>query len=228
MKKHIPNILTLGNLFCGCVGIVFVLNGPPFSQGFNQGFNLMLIAAVLDFFDGFVARLLKVSGELGSQLDSLADAVTFGVLPAIIMYSLILHETDNMYLPFAAFIIALMSVYRLAKFNIDTEQSENFKGLPTPINAIFIASFGVIENPMLDLNATNLVVISVVVSFLLVSNFPLLALKFKSFGWKENQAKFILVIVSIILLIVFKLGAIHLILPLYLILSFLHFKLKII
>jgi len=150
MKHHIPNILTLGNLFCGCVGIVFVLNGFLFS-----GFWLMLIAAVLDFLDGFVARLLNVSGELGAQLDSLADAVTFGVLPSIIMYSLLLHQTDNIYLPFVAFLIALMSVYRLAKFNIDTEQAEHFKGLPTPINAIFIASFGVIENSKIELNEIN-------------------------------------------------------------------------
>ena len=223
IKQHIPNILTLGNLFCGCVGIVFVMNGFLFS-----GFWLMIIAAVLDFFDGFVARLLNVSGELGAQLDSLADAVTFGVLPSIIMYSLLLHQTDNLYLPFTAFIIALMSVYRLAKFNIDTEQTENFKGLAVPLNAIFIASFGVIENPILELNAVTLITISIIVSILLVSNFPMLALKFKTFGWKENQAKFILVIFSIILLFVFKLGAIPLILPLYLILSFLHFKLKII
>lgn len=220
IKQHIPNLLTLGNLFCGCVGIVFVLKGSLFS-----GFYLMLIAAVLDFFDGFVARLLKVSGELGAQLDSLADAVTFGVLPAIMMYTMILHQTDNMYLPFVAFIIALMSIYRLAKFNIDTEQSDNFKGLPTPINAVFIASFGMID---FQLEVYQLIAIAIVSSILLVSNLPLLALKFKSFSWVDNKAKYILIVASLILLIVFKIVAIPFILILYLILSFLHFKLKLI
>lgn len=223
IKQQIPNLLTLGNLFCGCVGIVFVLDGFLFT-----GFWLMLLAALLDFLDGFVARALKVSGELGAELDSLADAVTFGVLPSMYVFNLLLHKTDNYYIPFIAFFIALMSVYRLATFNIDTEQSENFKGLPTPINAIFIASLGLIENDQINFNVPTLVTITVVVSLLLVSNIPLLALKFKSFGWKENQAKYILVIASIILLFVFKIVAIPLILPMYLIISFLHFKLKII
>ena len=218
IKQHIPNILTLGNLLCGCVGIVFVLNGFLFS-----GFWLMLIAAVLDFFDGFVARLLKVSGPLGAELDSLADMVTFGVLPSAIVYSILLNQTDNVYLPFVAFLIALMSAYRLAKFNIDTEQSENFKGVPTPINAVFFASFGMIDY---QFETYQLILIVIICSILLVSNFPLLALKFKTFGWKENKTKFVLVIISVGLLIAFQFAAIPLILPLYLILSFLHFKLK--
>lgn len=221
IKQHIPNLLTLGNLFCGCVGIYFVLDGFLFT-----GFWLMIVAAVLDFFDGFVARLLKVSGELGAELDSLADGVTFGVLPAMFMFVMLKAQTDNYYIPFIGFLIALMSAYRLAKFNIDTEQSENFKGLPTPINAVIIASLGLIESEMLTIPV--LLFITVITSSLLVSDYPLIALKFKSFKWKENQAKYLLVIGSVILITIFKLAAIPLILPLYLIISLLHFKLKII
>ena len=223
IKQHIPNLLTLGNLLCGCIGIVFVLDGFLFT-----GFWLMLVAAVLDFFDGFVARALKVSGPLGAELDSLADAVTFGVLPSMFIFTLLLNKTDSYYIPFVGFLIALMSAYRLAKFNIDTEQSLHFKGLPTPINAVFIASLGIIEDETIQFSVTTLVIITVIVSILLVSNFPLLALKFKSFGWKENQAKFILLICSLLLLVVFKFAAIALILPLYLVISLLHFKLKLI
>ena len=221
IKQHIPNILTLGNLFCGCIGIYYVLDGF-----FYDGFYLMIIAAVLDFFDGFVARLLKVSGDLGAELDSLADGVTFGVLPAMFMFMLMKNVTDNIYLPFVAFFIALMSAYRLAKFNIDTEQSENFKGLPTPINAVIIASLSLIDSEYFSLY--SLMGITVINSLLLISNFPLLALKFKTFKWNENKAKFILIICSILLIIAFKIVAIPVILPLYLVISFLHFKLKII
>ena len=223
VKQHIPNLLTLGNLLCGCIAIFMVLEGK-----YAFAFNLMIIAAVLDFFDGFVARLLKVSGELGAQLDSLADMVTFGVLPAMFMFSMIENNTENYYLPFVGFFIAMMSGYRLAKFNIDTEQSENFKGLPTPINAVIVASISLITTVELFQNVSFLIGVTIVTSLLLVANFPLLALKFKTFGWKENQAKFILVIVSIILIAILKFVAIPIILPLYLLISFLHFKLKVI
>ena len=223
IKQHIPNTITLGNLFCGCLGIYFVLDGFLFT-----GFWLMIIAAILDFFDGFAARLLKVSGELGAQLDSLADMVTFGVLPAMFMFMMLQTKTENYYIPFIGFFIALMSGYRLAKFNIDTEQTHHFKGLPTPINAVIIASLGLVEGDTFVFSLYLLIAITIVTSLLLISDFPLLALKFKSFGWSENKASFTLIIVSLILISIFQIAAIPLILPIYLLISYLHFKLKII
>lgn len=223
IKQHIPNLLTLGNLFCGCVGIVWVLHGYLYA-----GFLLMLVALILDFLDGFVARVLGVSGELGAQLDSLADAVTFGVLPSMYMYVLLLNKTSNEYLPFFGFLIALMSAYRLAKFNIDTEQSTHFKGLPTPINAIFFASVAYIESDIYSIPLYGVIALVIVFSILLVSNIPLLALKFKSFGWKENQAKYILIIFAIGLLSWWQVLGVVLLLPVYILISFLHFKLKLV
>ncbi len=155
--KHLPNFLTCLNLLCGCIGIVFAFEGNLVWSAYMVG-----IAAVLDFLDGFLARLLNVRSEIGKQLDSLADMVTFGVLPGVVMYKLISISVDIswlfegsddafvhyfgrpiMYLfPYFGFIIPVFSAIRLAKFNIDTRQADNFIGLPTPANAIFLSSIG--------------------------------------------------------------------------------------
>lgn len=137
----IPNLFTLGNLFCGCLAIVFA-----FEWRLDLAAYMVFLAAFLDFFDGFLARILKVSGELGKQLDSLADMVSFGVVPGMVMYQLLqlLSEGENQILSCIAMTIPVFSCYRLAKFNIDTRQSHGFIGLPTPANALFFVSIGLI------------------------------------------------------------------------------------
>ncbi|HQS50964.1 MAG TPA: CDP-diacylglycerol--serine O-phosphatidyltransferase, partial [Daejeonella sp.] len=143
MKKHIPNSVTCLNLFSGCLGIVFAFQGNLIWASYA-----IVIAAVFDFFDGMLARLLKAYSDIGKELDSLADMVSFGVLPSVIIYQLFALSPQIDFgadwLSFSAFIIAVFSALRLAKFNIDTRQSENFIGLPTPANALLIASFPLI------------------------------------------------------------------------------------
>ena len=233
----IPNLMTLGNLFCGCLGIVFVFEGNLLWASY-----LIFIAGILDFLDGFVARLLKQHSEIGKQLDSLADMVTFGVLPSFIIAKLIqisttqntvlsdlipsniLSQTHLPILAYVAFILALFSCLRLAKFNVDTRQSDSFIGVPTPANAFVVAAFPLIitfnpEYKILILNATFLISYTLLMSYLLIAEISLFALKFKNFSWTSNQIKYIFLILSIILLISIKLVAIPLIIFLYIILS---------
>ncbi len=228
-KKHIPNLLTAGNLFSGCVGIVFELKGFHDTAVF-----LMLAGLFFDFFDGFAARMLKVSSDIGKELDSLADMVTFGVLPSTMMYNYMTASScqpgvctgliSTPYFPFLAFIIAVFSGFRLAKFNIDTRQSDRFLGLPTPANAIFIATLSYAGQSNFLINEIFqtpkiLLILTFFLCWLLVSEIPLIALKFKSFNFKENAFKFILVISAIALVAVFKLGGIPYIILLYIVLS---------
>ena len=138
--RHLPNAMTCGHLLCGCVGIVRVFEHDLITASY-----LIFLAALLDFGDGFVARLLKASSAMGKELDSLADMVTFGVLPAFMLFSLIGQEIDNQsVLPYSAFSIAVFSALRLAKFNIDPRQTDSFIGLPTPANALVVASLPLI------------------------------------------------------------------------------------
>jgi CDP-diacylglycerol---serine O-phosphatidyltransferase len=233
----IPNIMTLANLLCGCLGIVFVFEGNLLWASY-----LIFIAGILDFLDGFVARLLNQHSEIGKQLDSLADMVTFGALPSFILAKLIqlsttqetilsdlvpsnlLSQTHLPLLTYIAFILALFSCLRLAKFNIDTRQSDSFIGVPTPANAFVVAAFPLIlefnpEYKFLILNSTFLIAYTLVMSYLLISEIPLFALKFKNFSWATNQIKYIFLIISLILLVVLQFVAIPLIIFLYIILS---------
>lgn len=231
--------MTLGNLLCGCLGIFCVFEGLLIWAS-----HLIFIAGVLDFLDGFVARLLKQHSEIGKQLDSLADMVTFGVLPAFIVFELLvqiggyvkydgslgsdLYFIDGPLLlfcrPAIAFLLALFSALRLAKFNIDTRQSDSFIGVPTPANAFVVAAFPLIlefnpEYKFLILNSTFLISYTLIMSYLLISEIPLFALKFKNFSWASNQIKYIFLILSIILLVALQFVAIPLIIFLYIILS---------
>ena len=241
IKKHIPNAITCGNLFCGCLAIVCAFRGDLVWAAYLVG-----IAAVLDFFDGFFARLLKVGGELGKQLDSLADMVTFGVVPGIVMYHLLLQSlffhtaasqgipdvsaiaVSQPLLPYIAFLMTVFSAMRLAKFNIDTRQTTSFIGVPTPANSILICSFPLIikfhekthmEYNALLLNPYVLVAITLLMSYLLVAELPLFALKFKNFGWPANKIRYTFLIISVILLILFQFIAIPFIIFLYIVLS---------
>lgn len=214
----LPNLLTCANLFCGCVGIVAVFHNDLLLAAVLIG-----LAGVFDFFDGFAARLLRISSPIGKELDSLADVVTFGVLPSAIMYSLIqaaIPDLFGLWKAYVAFVMAVFSALRLAKFNVDTRQAESFIGLPTPANAFLIGSLPFIQrfNPEFGayFESSNALITTVLVmSVLLVIELPLFALKFKTFGWQGNQIKFIFLGLSVVLLVLLKFVAIPLIILLY-------------
>ncbi len=228
MKKHIPNTITSLNLVCGCIGIGMVFQGDLENASY-----LMLLAAVFDFLDGFVARMLKVSSAFGKEMDSLADLVSFGVLPGLIVFVMLngcVDETTTYvrYFPYIAFLIPVFSGLRLAKFNIDERQGDSFIGLPTPANALFFASFpliltyqsdefvmisGLISKPVV------LMLLSVLMSLLLVSGLRLFALKFKSFSIKGNEIKYLFLLLSLLLVLVMQYAAVPLILIFYILLS---------
>ncbi|WP_405514778.1 CDP-diacylglycerol--serine O-phosphatidyltransferase [Spirosoma sp. KNUC1025] len=217
LLKHLPNAMTCGNLLCGCIGLVMTLRGHLDTAAWLIG-----VAAILDFGDGFVARLVNVSGPFGKELDSLADMTTFGVLPATMVFQLCWFQ-DLGPISYGAFLIAVLSALRLAKFNIDTRQSDQFIGVPTPANTLLIASFPLMERyqPQYDAIWKNDIALGMIIafSFLMVSEIPLFALKFKSFGWAENQIKYSFLIASVLLLLFLQFAAIPLIIFLYIILS---------
>lgn len=228
IKQNIPNFLTCCNLLCGCFAIVQVFEG-----NLNWAAYLIGIAAIFDFFDGFAARLLKVSSAIGKDLDSLADMITFGVVPGLIMYKLIflvyLSANGNisfelieqkLSLCYVAFLIPVFSAIRLAKFNNDTRQSESFIGLPTPANAIFIGSLVLISKDYPDrFTPEILCLLSILLSLLLVAPLPLFALKFKSFKFKGNEIRYIFLGLSLVLLASLKIIGIPLIIIAYILLS---------
>lgn len=215
--KHLPNAMTCGNLLCGSVAIVLAMQGHLATASW-----LMILAAILDFGDGFVARWLNVTGPFGKELDSLADMVTFGLLPAILVFQLCQQMAwgDAAY---AAFLIVVLSALRLAKFNIDTRQSFGFIGVPTPANGLMIASFPLMGyyQPTLSPYWQNDVVLGILIlfSFLLVSEIPLMAFKFKSFAWAENRIKYIFLGLSALLLLFLQFAALPLIVGLYVVVS---------
>jgi CDP-diacylglycerol---serine O-phosphatidyltransferase len=216
MIRHIPNFLTCCNLICGCFGIVCLLENRNIPAAY-----FVWAAGVFDFFDGFAARLLKVSSPIGKELDSLADVVSFGVLPALVMYKLIGDHSTNEWLPYVAFMIAAFSALRLAIFNVDETQTDSFKGLNTPANSIFITSL-----PLLPASVGVwlyqdwlLVAITIVFSFLMVSRIEIFALKFKNFGWADNKLRFTFLALSVLLLVFLKISALPLIILLYVALS---------
>jgi CDP-diacylglycerol--serine O-phosphatidyltransferase len=190
---------------------------------------MVFLGATFDFFDGFAARLLKVSSPIGKELDSLADCVTFGVLPSAIMFRLLDNLQIHPLLPYLAFLISLCAALRLAKFNVDTRQSEAFIGLPSPANAILIASL-----PLMNLsenfftpyfqNIYAFVLFTISSSFLMVSELPLFALKFKEFSFEKNKLKFIFLFVSFLLLLIFQASSMPLVIGLYILVSLLEKK----
>lgn len=198
--RHIPNIITCGNLLSGVVGIMYVIQGE-----LAYGAVFMMIGAVLDFFDGFVARLLNASSPIGGELDSLADVVTFGVLPGIMVFVSLSGNaqlSDGLTIDHVPALIGLLipafSAVRLATFNLDTTQTDHFRGLPTPANGIFWA-FLVLTFEYYDLSTVPqeeswiLAALVLVFCFLLISRVKLIALKFKGSGFKENLSKYLLI-----------------------------------
>lgn len=218
IKKAIPNTVTLGNLSCGLLGIILLFKGD-----IETACYLIWLAALLDFLDGFLARLLNAYSEIGKQLDSLADLITFGVLPALIYYKLLL---DQLPAPWAylAFIVALFSALRLAKFNIDEEQTVDFKGLTTTANGILTSSIPLIilGNSFLQpvfSNGWALLVICLFFSALMVTPVTLFSLKFSNFKLRGNESRYLLILVAIVLIAVYKEIAIPLTIGFYLLLS---------
>ncbi|RQE06909.1 CDP-diacylglycerol--serine O-phosphatidyltransferase [Prevotella intermedia] len=225
IKKHIPNTITCCNLVSGCVAIAYAFNG-----NIELSFTWIIIGAVFDFFDGMSARLLNVSSPIGKELDSLADVVSFGVAPSTILFSELsvmsypaILEPLRPILPFTAYIMAAFSALRLAKFNLDERQALGFIGLPTPANALFWGSLIIGAGKWLE--ATPFMVFFLlggilISSWLMVSEIPMFALKFKEWGWKGNQVKYIFLLTCIPLLAIFGLTGLAIIIAWYVIISY--------
>lgn len=252
---NLPNLITASNMLCGILAVLFSLSGR-----LDLAPWFIFAGAFLDFFDGFAARLLKIQSELGKQLDSLADVITFGVAPGMMMFSFLvtyrytnyqvsaMTDIENYkgamssflismqdlnfdtYLPFIAFLIPVFSMLRLAKFNIDTRQSTSFIGLPTPANTVFFTGFPLIllysDLTSFELGIMHflmqpitLSIILLLFCYLLISEIPLFALKFKSFKWSDNQLRFSFLITCLIIIPIIKFWAIPIIIILYIILS---------
>jgi CDP-diacylglycerol--serine O-phosphatidyltransferase len=236
IKQHIPNALSILNLLSGLISLTLTLEG-----NYVYASLFIFIAAVFDFLDGNAARILKAHSELGKQLDSLADVVSFGVAPGVMIFQMIsvhcagsCNILERMHIsPYFAMLIPICSALRLAKFNIDLRQEVNFIGLPTPANAIFFASiplvlfvqphiFSLIHLDFLVTFFSNtriLTILTVFFSYLLISDFKIFSMKFNNVAWKGNQLRYILMILSIILFILFFLSAIPIIIVLYILMS---------
>ncbi|MBA5792419.1 phosphatidylcholine/phosphatidylserine synthase [Flavobacterium sp. xlx-214] len=234
MKKHIPNVITLLNLLSGLIALVYA-----FDDNLPMAFFWVCMGIFLDFWDGFAARVLKVSSPLGVQLDSLADMVTSGVVPGVVMYQMLAHiqENNEMYnvtedtfymklVPFIGFIITLGSCMRLAKFNIDTRQTDSFIGLPTPANALFILSIPMIMNHTefdfvfnIFSNPYVLVGISLFSAFIMNAELPLFSLKTKNKNLSDNKLTFLFLGICALLLLFLQFEAIPIIIGFYIVLS---------
>ncbi|PWA07484.1 CDP-alcohol phosphatidyltransferase family protein [Flavobacterium psychrotolerans] len=232
IKAQIPNTITLLNLFCGCIALVFV-----FHRHFEMAFTFVSLGIFLDFFDGFFARLFKVSSPLGLQLDSLADMITSGIVPGAVMYQLMLtnftsQETSYLQIfPYLGFIIALGSCYRLANFNIDTRQTDSFIGLPTPANTLFIISLPLVLQNTDSLfviealtNQWFLLLITLFSGYILNAEIPLFSLKIKKFNFSDNTIQVVFLSLSILMLFFFQFLAIPLVIVTYVFLSVLNNK----
>lgn len=208
IKKNIPNFITLLNLLCGSIAVIYALKGWVLFSIY-----LILAAAIFDFLDGFSARLLKAYSNLGKELDSLADLVSFGLAPSLILYTrysrFIESQNNPLYfelLTLIPLLIILFSALRLAKFNVDTRQSSSFIGLPTPANAMVISMLAHYStyNPQLDIyidNYFSIPLITVVLSLLMVSEIPMFSLKFKSINFRENRDRYLFLLSSLLVLI---------------------------
>ncbi|MEO5570362.1 MAG: CDP-alcohol phosphatidyltransferase family protein [Bacteroidia bacterium] len=238
--KNIPNLFTCLNLLCGCIAIVCVFHGNLILL-----VTMIFLASMFDFLDGLIARSLNAYSEIGKQLDSLADMVTFGVVPGMILFQIMINrnpEDDVLngwffgLLKYFPFIVTVFAAFRLAKFNLDTKQGNSFIGLPSPAMGILVTSFPLIINskslfnpliikndhwnlaPFIS-NQLFIISISIILSVLMVSKIKLFALKFKSLKWNDNKIQFIFLIASVILFSIFLFPSIPMIIFLYIILS---------
>ena len=214
MKRHIPNTITLCNLMCGCIAVTYAFHSRPM-----MALLFIVMGAMFDFFDGFAARKLGVSSPLGKELDSLSDLITFGLAPATMVFTLLsayiqiyvaqfnisLAGNPLRYLNAAAFLIAAFSALRLAKFNTDERQTYSFIGLPTPANALLVASTVITigNHPgWLAAHSSSWHALIAISCVLLICKKPMFALKFKDFGWQGNKVRYIFLLSSVILLVI--------------------------
>ena len=232
IRKNIPNFITCLNLFSGCFAIVMAFRGNLILSAWFIG-----LAAIFDFLDVMIARVLRVKSDLGVQLDSLADIISFGLAPAVIIFQMIensnnlplIYFIDINILSFSAFLIPVFSAVRLAKFNIDERQTDSFTGLPTPASALFLASLPLVVYQSEKMsypfiinileNAWVLAAISIAFSVLMVSSIKLFSLKFKNFSWTENRLRYVFLIIAVALFLILKFIAIPLIIVLYILIS---------
>lgn len=234
-------MLTLLNLLSGCLALMMLAIGDPLTAAF-----LVVAAAIFDFFDGFAARALKVSTPIGGDLDSLADMVTFGVVPGTMLLHYLLQalgqsftglgvflDEPQLLIPFA---VPIFSALRLAKFNVDTRQTDSFRGLPTPASAMWVISIPLMiaympyhlwwEPEQVSVSVWFLHGSAIVLSVMMTSDIPLMAMKFKHYRWKGNEGRFVLLIISVILLIILQPAAIPFILSLYVLISIINNQLR--
>lgn len=219
MKKHIPNTITCCNLISGCIATYYAFQGD-----FLMALLFIIIGAVFDFFDGMSARLLGVSSPIGKELDSLADDITFGFAPSAIVFGFLSPLTSHLspLIAFLAFIMAAFSALRLAKFNLDERQALGFIGLPTPANALFWGSLIVgLQQHDVAFSGMEWVILvgTFISSYLLIAEIPMFALKFKHWGWKGNEIKFIFVLSCIPLLLFLGVSGFAAIIAWYVVLS---------
>ena len=218
MKKHIPNTITCCNLISGCIATYYA-----FIDDYRMALLFIVIGAVFDFFDGMVARLLNVSSPIGKELDSLADDITFGFAPSAIIFSFLCSFHIHLPLiPFLAFIMAAFSALRLAKFNLDTRQALGFIGLPTPANALFWGSLivGINDNGFTFDGMEWAILAGTFIScYLLIAEIPMFALKFKHWGWKGNEIKYIFILSCVPILLLLGIAGFAVIIAWYVILS---------
>ena len=224
-KKHIPNFITLLNLLCGCIALVFISE-----YNVEMAFFFVCIGIFLDFFDGFFSRLFQVTSPLGLQLDSLADMVTSGLVPGYVMFSLMQKcqnlENSFLFFPYFGFLITLGACYRLANFNIDTRQTDSFIGLPTPANALFILSLPLILHYSESLivleiltNQFVLILITVLSAYMMNAEIPLFSLKIKDFKFKKNAFQIVFLGLSVLLLVFFQYLGVALTITTYVLMS---------
>lgn len=221
LKKHIPNTITCCNLISGCIATYWAFQG-----NYELALLFIVIGAVFDFFDGMSARLLHVSSPIGKELDSLADDITFGFAPSAIVFDYLKPETEL--LPFLVFVMAAFSALRLAKFNLDERQALGFIGLPTPANALFWGSLIVGAGdwlksaPVISTNLSLIILAGIFIScWLLIAEIPMFALKFKTWGWKGNEVKYIFLLTSIVMLTFLGVSGLAAVIAWYILLSIL-------
>jgi len=222
IKKHIPNAITCANLFSGCIGIVYAFNGA-----LEMAAYFVLLSGIFDFFDGLAARALNVKSSIGKELDSLADMVSFGFLPGVVLFKLLsTSDFSADLLPYLGFVVTVFSALRLAKFNVDTRQTEDFIGLNTPMNTLLIVSLPFIQKdyPQIIGSTLFLVALTAILSFLLVSEIRIFSMKLSNLSWAHNKYKYIFLICSVILAVVLKFVAVPFILILYIGFSVAHFR----
>ena len=225
IKKHIPNTITCCNLISGCIATYWAFCG-----NYEMALLFIIIGAVFDFFDGMSARLLGVSSPIGKELDSLADDITFGFAPSAIIFSyLCTFHIHLLFVPFLAFVMAAFSALRLAKFNLDERQALGFIGLPTPANALFWGALIVGAGDWictLPYAPYHILLGTFISCYLLIAEIPMFALKFKHWGWKGNEIKYIFILSCIPLLLLLRVSGIAIIIAWYILLSIITTKIN--